>query len=628
MADLDPNTVATSVSIELVKTFVEEIKKSTVGALSKKVLPHLMSFSSYLEKTHNRCANIRILTNRDVIYELEKVYVGGRYRQNGNLLEENYICQKARDSGRIVVQGFGGIGKTVLLKHLWLSVFKEPQGKIPVFLELRRVNDLSTINLLSYIKHSLSGPQGDFSDDAFHELLIAGRFIFLMDGFDELYDHIREAVQAEINQISHNYPKVGIVVSSRKDDRFYSWERFEIFEAAPFEQKQTLALMRKIDFDSVIKKKFVSEIIEKQFSKYESFLSTPLLALIMLLTFRQFAEVTPKLHIFYRHAYQTLYSLHDASKEAFSRERKSGLDEDQFEKIFSLFCLASYMELDFSFNDEKMKAYLERAKRRADIAVSSKKFIEEVVESVNLMHRDGDTTIFTHRSFQEYFAAKAAVSYFPGRVGDIFRKLPNRPGDSVLNLAYDINPDVVEEEYVLQEYSNILSDLTFIRDGSNDLFAKLKLLDATLMLDASNRGDWVLFLGGPLFSFCGNMSRFFEQGYIGFGYGPGRRHSNVPKLERITSAAVKSLKARASFRTGLLLFNFQTQSVEVEDFESPGGRIIPGGFEDLPISSPSLRSALSLVLQEFLDNISFVDSAMAAVTKRKAARAKEISDLL
>jgi len=75
-----------------------------------------------------------------------------------------------------------------------------------------------------------------------------------------------------------------------------------------------LSLIRKLDYNQDIKQKFLTEVENKLFEKYETFASNPLLLTIMLMTFDQYAEIPEKIHLFYQECFQALYSRHDASK--------------------------------------------------------------------------------------------------------------------------------------------------------------------------------------------------------------------------------------------------------------------------------------------------------------------------
>jgi hypothetical protein len=76
-----------------------------------------------------------------------------------------------------------------------------------------------------------------------------------------------------------------IIVSGRPDDRFASWQEFSVFRVEPLDKQQVIQLVDKIDFDLNVKKKFIEAIEKNLYLKRKDFLSSPLLASMMLLTF-------------------------------------------------------------------------------------------------------------------------------------------------------------------------------------------------------------------------------------------------------------------------------------------------------------------------------------------------------
>ncbi len=458
---IDPNVVAASAAAELSKHFFAELKKSSLDFLSKKYSYLFEDFSNYLDITYNKCNIVRTIINKDKSFEIEDIYVPGVFRLGEQKHSDNDLIQVIRDGDPVIVLGFGGIGKTVFTKHLWLSIFKEPHGKIPVYLEIRRLNSITDADLKTYIKRTISPQKKGISQNLFEDFLGDGRFVFIFDGFDELSEQKKESIGEQILHISYEYPKNGFVVSSRHDDRFSSWQRFKIFKACPFDKKQAVELISKIPYDKDTKKKFITDIVEKKHSSYEAFLSTPLLTLMMLMTFSQFAEVPDKKHIFYRYAFMTLYSWHDSSKESFNREKQTGLILDQFEKVFSIFCLISYLGRDFEFDDITIISYVEKVKKYVEFDYDSSLFLREMAETVNLIYREGDKYLFTHRSFQEYFASYAIVSFFHHKIVEIVPRV-FRGGDLVLELMYEINRVVVDENYILPKYVEYENDINEI----------------------------------------------------------------------------------------------------------------------------------------------------------------------
>ncbi len=220
----------------------------------------------------------------------------------------------------------------------------------------------------------------------------------------------------------------------------------------PFEKDQTREVISKVDFDRETKKEFVANIFEKRYEKYKGFFATPLLTLMMLMTYLQIRHIPDNVHIFYRYAFQTLFTLHDASKEGFQRKRRLNLSEQQFMEIFSFFCLATYADMRHSFNEQACLDYVQRAITRANAECVPNDFLVDSTDAVNMMFKDGDQYTFIHRSFQEYFAAYAISHFFLGSLQKLLPRIPNRESDSVLSMARAINPQAIGDFYLLPEY--------------------------------------------------------------------------------------------------------------------------------------------------------------------------------
>lgn len=451
---MSDNQIENAIEKSAAESFARNLDRfisSTEKLIDIKVRKKWFSFDSYLERIHQRCSLVRVMIDREKIYKIDDIYVPGEYKNQTEKITDEEIYNKLVEGGRISIQGLGGAGKTILLKHTWLKFFNSNTGRIPIFVELRRLNDLKERQLITYIRSTISPSNQMMSEAIFKEFCQDGGFVFIFDGFDELAESARRDIQAQILDISFNYPKCSIIISSRMDDRFISWEQFEIYKSCPFSKNQVLSVVEKIDFPSEVKSKFVNDVIKSRYKKFQDFLSTPLLTLMMLFTYGQFGDVPEKVHIFYRYAFQTLYSLHDGSKEAFSRERKTGLNEDDFAKLFSYFCLLTYSETAFSFTEEEILSYVDESIETCGVSVDRNKFLAETEESVNLLQKEGDQYSFTHRSFQEYFAAFCIANYHQNYIDEIIYEMPRMHSDSVLMMLNQMNTVAVSENFIKPE---------------------------------------------------------------------------------------------------------------------------------------------------------------------------------
>lgn len=171
-------------------------------------------------------------------------------------------------------------------------------------------------------------------------------------------------------------------------------------------KEQAISLIRKLKFDENIKNKFISELDEILYSKYQSFAQNPLLLTIMFMTYQNHAAMPEKLNEFYEQAFLTLFNMHDATKDFFKRDIRTGLGAEDFKLIFSYICFKSYFSDVFEFSDVTLNEYLTQAKKKfPNITFQISDFQEDLTHSVCMLIKDGLVYHFAHRSFQEYFAA-------------------------------------------------------------------------------------------------------------------------------------------------------------------------------------------------------------------------------
>ncbi|MCM2477855.1 NACHT domain-containing protein [Rhizobium sp. CG5] len=477
MTELDMNKVAIGVSTTLTKDLIAGVVNYVPIKIKSKYDLYFENFQTYLDSTDRVCANVRTIVNKERPVDIDQIYVKGRYRCGKELIGDDELCQRVRDGQRVVVLGFGGIGKTIFCKYLWRSYYKNGQGRIPIYCELRNLNDLSVQNLETYLRLSLTHESKPIPDDLFREMLRLGRFAIILDAFDEVPERYRLEMQTQILKLASAYPSCHILVSSRADERFHSWLEFHTYTAQDFNKDQAREVIEKVDFDRDIKKEFLSEILEKRYEDYKHLFSTPLLTLMMLMTYLQIRYVPDSRHIFYRYAFQTLYTLHDASKQGFQRKRYVQMSESDFVNAFSLFCLLSYSDMTHTFTHDQVIDYLEKVKIRSRVNFDSEALLKECVESVNLVYRDGDQYSFIHRSFQEYFCAYAATHYFPDKVSEVIKMLPVVRSDSVFNMMHSMSPDVISRMYIIPNYKIYQSQINHALKASGiDFLRELNCL--------------------------------------------------------------------------------------------------------------------------------------------------------
>ncbi len=364
----------------------------------------------------------------------------------------------------IIIAAFGGMGKSMLMRHFLLTAIRDhiTYRKIPVFVQLKDYTKGSSYSdLFSFIYDSSVLLASSFSRQEFKHLLSEGDILILLDGLDELGSAYQTSFERALNHFIDLFPKCQYIMSSRPFTDFVSFERFTTLRVSAFSNRQSLELIEKLEFrpdDKSIKEKFVDALNNGLFESHHSFVSNPLLLTIMMMTFDQIAEVSPRMHIFYHDAYAVLAQRHDASKGAYKRQLKTNLSSDQFADFFAEFCARSYTHEDYEMSDEKAKQYFSELKERnkyPEMTASAQDFLDDLCDNICLMFREGRKYLFTHRNFQEYFCAlffSKQKDKDLEKIGNFFEKSRGRMfANQTFEMLHDMIPEKVDE-YILMPF--------------------------------------------------------------------------------------------------------------------------------------------------------------------------------
>ena len=408
---------------------------------------------AYLEANYAKCETLKTLLNRNDPIPLEDCFVAPDFHTRGEISSSAEFLEDVNQSGaKVVITGLAGSGKSVFLKYSFRRVIEKGYSYYPIFFELRSLNSVSAKSgiLLSEVFSSINSCCDAFTRVQFKHGLGSGAFYFLLDGFDELRQELRDLVGSEITNLARTHHKCAIVVSSRPSDDFVSWEGFAEAALQPFDLDKVIDYISKLKFDEEKKKDFLTDLQEGLFEKNKDFLSNPLLSAMMLLTYDAFGEIPAKRHIFYSKCFDVLAREHDASKGRYKRELFSKLAIDNLEHVFMYFCALSYVDRQFSFSEQEVPKYVRRAISACGIEEDVQPVIKDFRESISILERVGLIYEFAHRSFQEYFYAKFVVA---DRKLSLERKIgwlcDNVLGDDTLEMIADMDRSYFEDEFLL-----------------------------------------------------------------------------------------------------------------------------------------------------------------------------------
>jgi predicted NACHT family NTPase len=455
----NPNKIAAELFATLIKDAAKPVAAGVRDALTRTIDFFRLNVDQYITSSISRCSNVKtLLINRERPAPFFDLYVQTKLTCRDSIVLDDELIENLQNIKSLVIEGTGGAGKSMFMRYLYLCLCEKPGGKIPLFIELRHLNNVQKKDLFTFILYSIVNPGSTITEEQLERGLKAGSFTIILDGFDEIDFGQREQLAAQILDFRLKYPDLAIIVSSRPDPdaRFESWSQFHVYCIRPMEEDQVRSLIGKLDYDVDAKKRFLAKLREL-FRTHESFLSIPLLCIIMLITFDQSADIPDKKHIFFEHGFDALFFRHDASKQgAYKRKSYSSLPIDEFRNCLSAFCITTYTKEKFSFTLQEITGFLQKAfefegKDRAVV----EPFLRDLLESVCVLQIEGVEYAFTHRSFQEYFAA-----YFISRspdvdFGQLLDQFCRRREDTVVEMAFDMNRPLLERQWILPKLQQI-----------------------------------------------------------------------------------------------------------------------------------------------------------------------------
>ena len=444
-------------------------KTEAISTPSSNEIPD--GINGYLQKLKDKYDSITTLLYKDTPRPFYDFYVCNNVRKevrdpkhpnqySYETINDATLSKLIAVSKYIILSGTGGLGKSMMMRHLMLDAIQtyEDAQLIPLFIPLQDF-DLSFDSITDYIYAEICNLWSELKKDDLITLLASGKALILLDGLDEIHTSKIPTFRKMLNSFVDRYYNNTFVISSRPFSGFKSFGRFTSLELQPFTKSQALALIDKLDFRSdspKIKQRFRSLLNTELYYSHKGFSDNPLLLTIMLLTFEEYAEVPSQMHIFYQEAYQVLANKHDSTKGGYKRPLVTGWKVSDFANYFSYFCAATYSKGKTRFTYDDFDMYFHKLKEHYHITdVTTDDFIYDLCSNLCLMYEDGSKYTFTHRSFQEYFCARYFSRQKDKNLSMIIpvfdRNDQTKKTDTTLQMLFDMIP-AKAEEYIILPY--------------------------------------------------------------------------------------------------------------------------------------------------------------------------------
>lgn len=461
-----------------------DLLKPTIDKLSSKVSDELKllyhnvfdSYKIYLEHECERHSRFTSIVFKNEQKRLEDYYVPltlvkSEFGSNKAIVErvDSYPLNTINAVERLLIVDTAGMGKSTLLKYLFVSCVKQKAG-IPIFVELRKLSSKKL--LLDFIIEQLAGIDGKIERSVVVNLLESGGFVFFFDGYDEITDSERLQVTDNLQVFISKTPKNKYFITSRDEQSLIAFADFQRFTIRPLIRDEAFCLLRKYA-DNNLAKTLIERLKQPEYKNMEEFLVNPLLTSLLYKSFEYKAIIPLKRHIFYRQVFEALYEAHDLTKEGgeFQRKKQSGLDIDALEQVLRYLGYLTYKAQKVEYTKDELLEFVDRAKQlAAQNTVKSSQIIHDLTHAVPLMLEEGNYIRWAHRSIQEYFAALCICRNMQGKQLDILLKY--YLGDdfsshiNLVALCADIEPSYFRQsilknlsEELLREFDSIYQNI-------------------------------------------------------------------------------------------------------------------------------------------------------------------------
>jgi len=383
----------------------------------------------YLQSQKGKYSHIKTLLKGLTPVFLYEIYYPLKITNDNKTVSTKSIKSVFKESSFVTIIGDAGSGKSTLIKHLFLNSIYEKVG-IPILVELRDLNkNKETVE--EFVHKKIFENRLSESKQILERMLNKGMFIFFLDGFDELNAEIKKDVVNEINSFVNRYGSNKYILTTRPYSDIELMPLFHNYfvKELSFEDGEIEGfIFKQLQNEKELAQKIVASIKSNRNEYIDSFLTNPLLLSLYILTFQSNADIPNKKYIFYRRVINALFSEHDSkTKLGFVREKKSNLNQEQFEEILKAFCFLSYFEDKYDWDVDYVNSQLKKIKNKFEnLKFDINLFVKDLKSSVSLWVDDYGTLSFAHRSLQEYFAALFIKDLNPQSNRRMYKKIVER----------------------------------------------------------------------------------------------------------------------------------------------------------------------------------------------------------
>lgn len=433
----------------------------------------------------------------DDVYVSVKIFQKHSY-QEYNLLD--YFLNALLDKPNIhVILGNAGEGKTFSLSRIAFGIlecfnydkkenkanYKKLNKLIPIILNFSELSGLKKDDdLIEHIYNTICKVTKKkkkkliFSNNKrticyIEKYLSAGKFVFLLDGYDEIVDsHSRVSFSSFLTEFMKEFNKCHYIITSRtqtyEDEPFYNVNLNNTLYLSPLSKEQICEFVSKWSFPS---DKSSTELYQRILNavQLENIVTNPLLLTMIAYTYSRadFLFTNSRIEI-YKQCCECLLKTWEEKKTLLKRLLRYKTLDNIDVKI-ELLCEVAYFLYKNNCSNIKENLLLEIwSKHETELSYfhgKAKIVLDEIINQSGLLEiTDKNTLRFRHRTFYEYFVALYLINHNY----DLHELNDSEKNITFFYLSMVNNDDAVNN-FILNNLNQIklIQDLLIERDISN-----------------------------------------------------------------------------------------------------------------------------------------------------------------
>ena len=425
-------------------------------------------FPVYVQHCTRKYANVRMIFDEYEERALADIFVcntltnrfhtfATRRRFAPQLIIEDATLDKLAEKTKMtLIIGNGGMGKSLMLQHLFLeSIAKhEETGKLPILLELHNYT-VSAEDLFTFIANTVSRHDETITADILRKLMQAGKCQILMDGIDEIDPSDETTFQRTLSELVDRFPGNQYVLASRDCGAANAINGFTRMYLMPYNSEQSQILVDKLLSQEVpeLKNEIKSYLANSFIKQHNCFATNPMLLTFVIMHYPLDDTFGHKPHQFFATIYEMILSGHDAVKQAYERIFRSVDSPEEFTQVFCEFCAITFSDCRFELSKEEFESYYSKLKtvNRLSNPHKMKKaaFLHDACATACMMYETETQVLYIDRGFQQYLFAKYTYLDEPESVTSVGKKFWQKaPSDfedaAAFEMLLDLAPEKIE----------------------------------------------------------------------------------------------------------------------------------------------------------------------------------------